>query len=106
MGTASLRFFAFGLVFFLAACGGPVHWSKPDSDDAMLSSDLTACRAEAHSASQRMYGPPQMSSMSGPSPLGGRSASDPSLADRQMREEEGVNSCMRGKGYALVPVAR
>jgi hypothetical protein len=106
MRTAPLRLFAFGLAFFLSACGGQVRWSKAGSDDASLGADITACRAEAHSASQRMYGPPQASSMSGPSPFGGRSAADPSLADRQMREQESVNHCMRQKGYTLVPVDR
>jgi len=106
MRTASLRIFAFGLALFLAACGGQVRWVKADSNESAAGSDLANCRAAASSAMQRMYGVPQMSSNAGPGVFGGNTASDPSPADRQMREQEAVGRCMRDKGYTLVPVER
>jgi len=103
MRAASLRLFAIGLAFILAACGGQVRWHKADSDDASLGNDLAGCSAAARSASQRMYGPPQISSGHGPL---GATSTEPSLADRQLREQEAVGRCMREKGYTLVPVER
>jgi len=85
----------------LAACS-EVRWVKPGADDLALSNELATCRATAHRSAQRMYGPPLPSTGH---PFLGTSA-DPSPADRQMREQEAVNRCMREKGYALVPVQR
>ncbi len=85
----------------LAACS-EVRWRKPGTDDMSLTNDLAACRASAHSSTQRMYGPPQPTS--GHPWLG--ATTEPSPADRQMREQEAVGRCMREKGYALVPVER
>ena len=102
MRAAPLRLFAFALLAAVAACGGQVRWSKAGADEASAGSELNACRAAAHSAVQRMYGVPTMSS-GHQGPFGG-STNDPSLADRQIREQEAVNRCMREKGYTLVPV--
>jgi len=101
MRAGPLRLFAFALLAAVAACGGQVRWSKAGADEASAGSDLNGCRSAAHSTVQRMYGVPTMSSNHGP--FGG-STSDPSLADRQIREQEAVNRCMREKGYTLVPV--
>ncbi len=103
MQAASLRLFAIGLAFMLAACG-QMRWHKEGSDDMALGNDLTNCRAAAQSATQRMYGAQQLPTTNiGPS---GAATYEPSPADRQMREQEAVNRCMRDKGYTLVPVER
>jgi len=102
MRAAALRLFAFALLAAVAACGGQVRWSKAGADEARTGNELNGCRAAAHSAIQRMYGVPHVSSNQGP--FGG-STNDPSLADRQIREQEAVNRCMQEKGYKLVPVA-
>ena len=99
MRTAALRSFALPLALLLAACGD-VRWHKPDADDAALGNDLAACQAAAHNAIQRMYGPPQPQLSSGPL---GVAPVEPTLADRQMREQQVVGKCMREKGYTLVP---
>jgi hypothetical protein len=106
MRIVPLRLFALVPALVLAACGGQVSWHKAGSDDASVAVDLTDCRAAAHSAAQRMYGPPQMSVGQVGGPFGGPTAADPTLADRQMREQEAVNRCMRDKGYALVSAGR
>jgi hypothetical protein len=98
MRTAALPLFALPLVLVLAACGD-VRWHKPDSDDAALANDLAACRGAAHEAIQRMYGPPHP--QMGNANIGGAPV-EPSLADRQMREQQAVGKCMRDKGYTLV----
>ena len=89
----------------LAACGGQVRWDKPGADEAALGTDLTGCRTAAHSSIQRMYGVAlPVSSPHGP--MGAPMSTEPSLADRQMREQEIVGRCMREKGYTLVPVEK
>jgi hypothetical protein len=101
MLSPATRLFALSLALILAACG-EVRWVRQGSDNLSVNNDLAACRATAHSAASRMYGPPQIST--GHPFLG--TTSDVSPADRQMREQEGVNRCMREKGYTLVPVER
>jgi len=105
MRSDPLRLFAIALLSVVSACGGQVRWEKAGADEASLASELNACRAAAHSAIQRMYGPPRVPTSS-PGVFGGPSATEPTLADRQMREQEAVNRCMRDKGYTLVPVGR
>ena len=98
MRTPALRLFALPLALVLAGCGD-VRWHKPDSDDASLANDLATCRATARDSIQRMYGPPQPDVSS--AQLAGAPV-QPSLADRQMREQQAVGKCMREKGYTLV----
>ena len=98
MRSAASRLFAISLALALVACGA-VRWTKPGSDDATLANDLAACRVAAHDAIMRMYGPPQpafSSAQTAGAPV------EPSLADRQMREQQAVGKCMREKGYILV----
>jgi hypothetical protein len=102
MRTAALPLFALALALVLAACG-EVRWHKPGSDDASLANDFAACRAAAHDSIQRMYGPPQPQMGGG---VLGAAPVEPSLADRQMREQQAVGRCMREKGYSLEPVER
>lgn len=99
MRTAALPLFAIPLALVLAACGD-VRWHKADSDDASLAGDYAACSAAARDSIQRMYGPPQPALSSGN--IGGAPI-EPSMADRQMREQQVLGRCMREKGYSLVP---
>jgi hypothetical protein len=80
-----------------------VRWQKPGADEATIGSDLAACRVAGHETIQRMYGPPQPDMSS--AQLAGAPI-QPSLADRQLREQEVVGRCMRERGYVLVPVER
>ena len=98
MRTGALPLFALSLALILASCGD-VRWHKPDTDDAALAGDLAACRGAASAAMQRMYGPPQPDVSS--AQLAGAPI-QPTLADRQMREQQAVGKCMREKGYTLV----
>ena len=97
---AAAPLLAIGLALLLTACG-EVRWTRPDGDNASAGGDLAGCRVAAHDATERMYGPmlPQMTTggQFGNAPIG------PTPADRQMREQEAVNRCMREKGYILVP---
>ena len=75
-----------------------MHWHKPDGDDAALAHDLEACRKEA----QQRYG--GASALAQPisndprfGPLG------PSQADQRMQESQALGTCMRQRGYGLVP---
>jgi hypothetical protein len=102
MRAVATRYFAILLPALVLAACGEVRWVKPGGDGLSVTNDLAACRATAHSSAQRMYGPQQPST--GHPFLG--TSPDPSPADRQMREQEAVNRCMRDKGYALVPVER
>jgi hypothetical protein len=94
------RFFAILPALLVAACG-EMRWTKPGGSDADVNADLANCRAAAHASIERSLGPrlPQTSQgRMGNAPI------DPSPADRQMREQQAVDSCMREKGYQLVPV--
>ncbi len=97
----ALRLFTYALALLLTACG-EMRWTRPGGDHASAGNDLANCRVAAHSSTERMYGPmlPPVTSggQFGNAPVG------PTPADRQMREQETVNRCMRDKGYALVPV--
>jgi hypothetical protein len=90
----------FTLALALAACG-ELRWQKAGGDDAGLTRDLAACRSQA----QDRFGgaaniglPPTTDPRFGP--VG------PSQADLQMQQSQAVGTCMRGKGYVLVPVEK
>lgn len=93
MRTAGLLFFAVAL----ASCA-EVRWQKAGSEDAALAQDLLACRKTAQERTNRMYGPPVLSS---PDPRFGPDAMRPGPAERLMSEEQAFGACMREKGYTL-----
>ncbi len=75
-----------------------MHWHKPDGGDASLSNDLEACRKEA----QARYGAATALGMMNPNdPRFGPTG--PSQADLRTQESQATGTCMRGKGYVLVP---
>ena len=86
----------FALVISLGLCScTAVRWHKTDGDDSALAQDLTACRKLFR---DRFGG-------AGPlAPSDPRFGLPPSQADLRMQEAQAVGTCMRGKGYALVPV--
>ena len=60
MRSGATPIFGLLLALALAACG-EVRWSRPDTDNISAANELAACRAAAHNSTQRMYGPPQVS---------------------------------------------
>jgi len=97
MRKACLLLFALAL----AACGGGVRWQKAGADEAMLASELSACRKQA----QTMYGGAAAMVPAGSiDPRFGPTG--PTPADNLMQIEQAVGACMRGKGYALVSVEK
>ena len=102
MRTAPLPFFALVLALVLAACS-QLEWRKPGGDGTALARDLTNCRALAHDKAARAGNiglpPPVSDPRFGPPP-------GPSLAEQRLQEQQAVDACMRGKGYALVPVEK
>jgi hypothetical protein len=94
--AAGLLLFA----FTLAACA-PVRWQKAGGDDAALARDLSACRKQAQERFGAAYGLAQMPSAD---PRFGPTG--PTQADLRMQESQSVGTCMRGKGYALVPAEK
>ena len=84
----------------MSGCTG-MHWHKPDASSMDVANQLEACRKEA----QAKFG--------AAATLGMTSSSDPRFgptgptqADVRMQEGQAIGSCMRGKGYVLVPDAR
>ena len=102
MRNAPLRSFATALALVLAACG-QLEWRKPGGDSTALARDLTNCRALAHDKAAHAGNiglpPPVSDPRFGPPP-------GPSLAEQRLQEQQAVDACMRGKGYALVPVEK
>ncbi len=102
MRNAPLRSFASALALVLAACS-QLEWRKPGGDGTALAQDLTNCRALAHDKAARAGNiglpPPVSDPRFGPPP-------GPSLAEQRLQEQQAVDACMRGKGYALVPVEK
>jgi hypothetical protein len=84
----------------LAACA-ELRWQKDGADAATLASALSACRKLAQERTQRMWGvapQPTVDPRFGP---GG-----PSPTDLRLQESQAVSTCMREKGYSLVPADR
>ena len=99
MPRAALPLFALVSALVLAACGG-VRWQKPGGDEPALARDLTNCRALAHEKAARAGNiglPPAASDPRFGAPSG------PTQAEQMLQEQQAVDACMRGKGYALVP---
>ena len=85
----------------LCACAGDVRWTKADTDEAEMASDMAFCRKQAqatYGGAAAMAPQPSLDPRFGPS--------GPSQADRVMQESQAVGSCMRGKGYTLVSVEK
>jgi hypothetical protein len=83
----------------LAACG-ELRWHKPGGDASDLAHDLTNCRALAHEKAARAGNiglPPAASDPRFGAPSG------PTQAEQRLQEQQAVDTCMRDKGYALVP---
>ena len=96
MTRLALLLFASALALGLGACTA-VRWQKSGADEVALTQDLTACRK----LFQDRFGG------AGPlAPTDPRFGLPPSQADLRMQEAQAVGTCMRGKGYALVPVER
>ena len=92
-----LRFLTFALALGLCGCTA-LHWHKADGNDASLAQDLEACRKEAQAkfGSAGAFG---MSISNDPrfGPMG------PTQADLRMQESQAASTCMRQRGYVLVP---
>ena len=93
----ALPFLTFLLVLGICGCGG-MRWHKPDGSDVALANDLEACRKEARAKYGAASGP-GMTISNDPrfGPMG------PTQADLRMQESQATSTCMRGKGYVLVP---
>ena len=92
-----LRFLTFALALGVCGCGA-MHWQKADGSDASVAQDLEACRKEAQAkfGASNAFG---MTISNDPrfGPMG------PSQADLRMQESQAASTCMRQRGYVLVP---
>jgi len=96
----ALPFLTFILALGLSGCTG-MHWQKPDASSTDVANQLEACRKEA----QARYGAAATLGMMSPTdPRFGPTG--PSQADVRMQESQATGTCMRGKGYVLVPDAK
>jgi len=90
-------------VMGLASCAGDMQWRKSGADEAAAMRDEQECRAIARRNAQRSgpmaLPPPGMDPRFG-APAGG------SQSERLMQAEEELGSCMRERGYNLVPVGK
>jgi len=77
-----------------------MRWRKEGGDEVAAARDLSACRKD----SQDRYGSPGAVLSMPVDPRFGPTG--PSPADARMQESDAVGRCMRGKGYAPVPVER
>src|SRR5262245_969464 len=95
-------------VSLIGACA-ELHWQKPGTSQAELDQELEQCRQDARlQASHEVL--PMVAS---PQTIGGNPQGRPIVvqshqrdAERLLREQELMRSCMRDRGYALVPAAR
>jgi len=101
MAAARHSFTLVALVSLLTACGSDVRWTKPDTDELTMESDMAACRKQA----QAMYGgaaaslpPVSVDPRFGPT--------GPTQTERAMQEGQAIANCMRGKGYTLITVEK
>jgi len=93
----ALPFLTFVLALGMCGCAG-MHWHKADGNDAALAQDLEACRKEAQ---QKFGGTSALALPNSNDPRFGPLG--PSQADLRMQESQALGSCMRGRGYGLVP---
>ena len=93
----ALPFITFVLALGVSGCGS-VHWHKPGAGSTDVANELEACRKEA----QARFGAAALGGMMSPTdPRFGPTG--PSQADLRMQESQATGTCMRGKGYVLVP---
>jgi hypothetical protein len=78
------------LAGMLATACAQTQWHRPDTEAALLKSDLDLCRQEA-----RLYGGAVVSQ---PPPV--------LLSENPIREFNHTNACMQQKGYQLVRGSR
>jgi hypothetical protein len=96
---------ALAAVVLSAGCA-EMRWSRPGTDAARLEQDLAQCRGEARlqasrASLPRTSGIPTLLTDPGGRPVPGPTRSrteDPALLEQDL-----ASSCMRGKGYELVP---
>jgi hypothetical protein len=94
--VAGLLLFAFAL----ASCA-ELAWRKEGADNAGLDQDLSACSKLAQERTARMWGiAPPVSTDARFGPIG------PSAAEIRLQESQAVTTCMKAKGYVLVPVGK
>lgn len=98
--------FFLGLSLILAACA-ELRWQKPGADEAQIQNDTGECRRKARLAAMREpslrdHGLPEVvgTDRSGRPVVMPRSAPE---SERLLREQDYFTSCMREKGYRLVP---
>jgi len=84
----------------LAMCGcAELHWQKADGSDASVAQDLEACRKEA----QAKFGSASAFGMTAGLNDPRFGPTGPSQADLRMQESQAASTCMRQRGYVLVP---
>ena len=92
------------LAFLLATGCAPSQWEKPGGDVASQESDLLACRQGAHLS---LAGDPSLTGRGRPTIAGDgllAMQSSPEIdSERQLREFQATQDCMREKGYQLKP---
>ena len=94
----ALLFFAFSL----EGCAQAPRWQRPGATEAAAIDDLNACNKLAREKAARAgnLGLPPVSDPRFGAPVG------PSQAEQRLQERQAADTCMREKGYALVPVGR
>ncbi|MBI3937181.1 MAG: hypothetical protein HY323_09405 [Betaproteobacteria bacterium] len=99
--------FFLGLLLALPACA-ELRWHKPGTDETQLQSDTGECRRKARLAAMRE---PSLRDHGLPEVVGTDRAGRPVVmprsapeSERLLREQDHFTSCMREKGYRLVPV--
>lgn len=101
--TSNIRSFAIIASLLATGCATST-WEKPGGDVANKESDLQACRQGAHLA---QAGDPSLAGRVRPSIAGDgllAMQSSPEMdSERQMREFQATQNCMRDKGYQLKP---
>jgi len=90
------RTYAWLAVFALAACAAPAQWEKSGADQAATSNDTQQCREQA-----RLAQPPPLQARA-PDFSGQSVMSNDMREDREAREAQQFQLCMREKGYVSV----
>jgi hypothetical protein len=92
------------LTCLLAACA-PLRWEKTGLDAASLEADLEACRTDAWLTAGRYHWFPPWPTYIGRDRAGRPIFAQPfwNQSDRFFLEQDLFHSCMRHRGYELVP---
>lgn len=95
-----------GILLTLSACA-ELRWQKPGTDEAQIRSDTGECRRRARLAAMRE---PSLRDHGLPEVIGTDRSGRPIVmprslpeSERPLREQDYFTSCMRQKGYRLVP---